>query len=121
MKTLSMSKLAKTVKILRDKKGMSQVELGKITGINRLMIGRIESQNFIPSINQLQELADVLQFDITEMFVTKSEPNSFIALRSEDMSDSEKEGVEKLFTMMLSIRQQILLRRKYENERKQHA
>jgi len=37
-------------------------------------------------------------------------------MRSEALSKSEEEGVEKLFTMMLSLRQQILLRSKFENE-----
>jgi hypothetical protein len=54
------------------------------------------------------------------MFVEKENEDSFVALRSESLSDSEKEGVEKLFAMMLSLRQQIKLRRSFENE-KNHA
>lgn len=46
----------------------------------------------------------------------KERTNSFIDLRSEALSDSEREGVEKLYTMMLSLRQQINLRRLFENE-----
>lgn len=49
----------------------------------------------------------------------KDRTNSFIALRSEALSTSEKEGVEKLFTMMLSLRQQIRLRSSFENESSQ--
>ena len=87
-----------------------------MTGINRIMIGRIEREDFIPSIVQLEALSSVLGFDLTEMFVEKEQTNSFVALRSETLSDSEKEGVEKLFTMMLSLRQQIKLRSSFENE-----
>ncbi|WP_353097640.1 hypothetical protein [Tissierella praeacuta] len=50
------------------------------------------------------------------MFVEKEETNSFVALRSETLNDNEKEGVDKLFKMMISLRQQIMLRRKFENE-----
>ena len=46
----------------------------------------------------------------------KERTNSFVALRSEALSDSEKEGIEKLFTMMLSLRQQIQLRSLFEKE-----
>ena len=116
MKKLSVAKLAKIVKLKREEKGMTQEQLSDLTGINRVMIGRIERESFIPSIIQLESLANTLEFDIVDMFVKKQEKNLFIALCSESLSESEKEGVEKLFTMMLSLRQQILLRSKFENE-----
>ncbi len=116
MQTLSTSKLAETVKLKREQKGLTQEKLGNLTGINRIMIGRIERNNFIPSMAQFEALASTLDFEITDMFVEKQKPNSFIALRSETLGDDEKEGVDKLFTMMLSLRQQILLRSKFENE-----
>lgn len=116
MRTLSTKKLAQTVKNLREMKKLSQDDLGNLTGINRIMIGRIEREDFIPSITQFEALSKALNFDITEMFIEKEKPNSFVALRSETLSPNEKEGVEKLFTMMLSLRQQIQLRRSFENE-----
>lgn len=116
MKKLSTFKLANTVKVKREEKGLTQEQLSEVTGINRVMIGRIERENFIPSIAQFESLAKILEFDITDMFIEKQEENSFIAMCSEDLSDNEKEGVEKLFTMMLSLRQQILLRSKFDNE-----
>ncbi|MGF7185311.1 transcriptional regulator with XRE-family HTH domain [Desulfitispora alkaliphila] len=116
MKTLSTKKLAEAITKLREEKGFTKEELGNLTGINRIMIGRIEREDFIPSIVQFEALSNVLGFDLTEMFVEKERTNSFVALRSEALSDSEKEGVDKLFTMMLSLRQQIQLRRSFENE-----
>lgn len=74
------------------------------------MIGRIERENFIPSIHQFETLANALDFDITDMFIDLQESNSFIALQSEALNESEKKGVDKLLTMILSLRQQILLK-----------
>ncbi len=119
MKTLSTKKLAETVKNSREEKGFTQSDLGELTGINRIMIGRIEREEFTPSIVQFEALSKVLGFDITDMFIEKERTNSFVALRSEALSNSEKEGVEKLFTMMLSLRQQIRLRSLFENESSQ--
>lgn len=116
MKKLSTAALAETIKVKREEKGLTQGQLSELTGINRIMIGRIEREEFIPSITQFESLAKTLNFEITDMFVDKQETNSFIALRSQALSDNEKEGVEKLFSMMLTLRQQILLRRKLENE-----
>ena len=116
MKNLSTAKLAETVKNLRNSKGYTKEELGTLTGINRIMIGRIEREDFIPSIIQFEALSNVLDFDLTEMFVEKERTDSFVVLRGEVLSESEKEGVEKLFTMMLTLRQQITLRSSFENE-----
>jgi len=116
MKTLSASKLADTVKLKREKKDLTQEQLSELTGINRIMIGRIERQNYIPSISQFESLANALEIDITDMFIEKQEKNSFVALQSEALSENEKKGVEQLFSMMLTLRQQIILRSKAENE-----
>ncbi len=117
MKTLSMDKLAEIVKTNRGVKDYNQEKLSKLTGINRALISRIERKDFIPSIQQIESLAEILAFDITDLLIEKRNTNTFVALRSETLNDSEKEGVDQLFTMMLSLRQQILLRSKFENER----
>lgn len=116
MKKLSARKLADTVKKIRKEKGLTKEQLGDLTGINRIMIGRIESENYIPSISQFENLSDVRGFNISDMFVEQEDNNSFIALRSEAINDTEKEGVDILFKMMIALRQQVILRKKYENE-----
>lgn len=118
MKILSASKLSETVNTLRIRKKMTQTKLGKLTGLNRITIGRIERGEFIPSIGQLETLANTLEFDITDMFVEKKQSQSFIALRSEALSDIEREGVDTLLNMMFVLRQQILLRKKLKYESK---
>jgi transcriptional regulator with XRE-family HTH domain len=115
MQTFSTKNLAKTVKQLREDKGLTKEQLGNLTGINRIMIGRIEREEFIPSIVQLEALSSTLGFNLADMFVQKEKTNSFVALRSEILSDSEKEGVDKLLSMMLSLRQQIILRSLFVN------
>ena len=69
MKKLSVEKLADFVSTYRKSKNFSQRNLSDLTGINRTMISRIESCNYVPSIDQLQVLAEVLGFDIVDLFV----------------------------------------------------
>lgn len=116
MKRLSVMKLAEMLKSRRDELCLTQEQLSEKTGIHRIMIGRIERMNFIPSIAQLESLAEVLGFNLTDLFAEKQHENSFVALRSEAITEAEKESVEKLFTMMLALRQQIVLRRKFDDE-----
>lgn len=37
------------------------------------MIGRIENQEYTPSIEQLESLSEVLRFDLTELFIAQGE------------------------------------------------
>lgn len=104
MKTLSAKKLAETVTRLREEKGLTKEELGALTGINRIMIGCIEREDFIPSIVRFEALVNVLGSDASNMFVEKETSNSFITLKSETINDTEKEGVDRLFKMMIALR-----------------
>ena len=72
MKKLSLSLLASTVAEQRKKKNYTQKNLSDLTGINRALISRLEKCEFVPSIEQLSVLADVLDFDPTAMFINKS-------------------------------------------------
>lgn len=69
MKKLSINKLVDTVTKLRKEKGLTQVQLSEATGINRAMIGRLEKSDYTPSVNQLQELGEVLGFEVVDLFV----------------------------------------------------
>ena len=68
MKKLSPQKLADTITSARKSQKLSQQALADRTGINRALISRIESQDFTPSIEQLEQLADALHFDLCTMF-----------------------------------------------------
>jgi transcriptional regulator with XRE-family HTH domain len=115
MEIISTEKLASVVYNLRNEKNMTQQDLSDKTGINRIMISRIEKNKFIPSIKQLETLSNTLNFDVTTLFVEKKDNNFFVALKSEALNEKEKQGVEKLFSMMLTLRQQIQIRKSFEN------
>ena len=110
MKKLSQEKMADTVKALRKEKGFSQEQLGTETGINRLMIGRLENKEYMPSISQLEKLGEVLGFEITNLFEER-EPLVYTAFRSSSMSEEEQKGVDRMFEMMMASKQQLLLRK----------
>lgn len=69
MKKLSVQLLAETVTNKRKAKDLTQAQLSELTGINRSLIGRIENLDYLPMINQLESLAEALEFDVTELFV----------------------------------------------------
>ncbi len=110
MKRLSQDKMAATVKELRKEKNLTQEEVSSKTGINRQMIGRLEKKEYIPSITQLEKLAELLGFDITDLFEER-EPMVYTAFRSSGMSEEEQNGVNRMFEMMMVSKQQLLLRK----------
>lgn len=69
MKKLSASLLAETVKKHRKEKNITQAQLAKLTEINRSMIGRLENETFKPSTDQLESLAKILDFEVTDLYV----------------------------------------------------
>ena len=72
MKKLSKSLLANLVATRRKEKYMTQQDLADITGISRSMISRLEKEDFIPSIPQLEQLGETLGFEPQTLFVETS-------------------------------------------------
>ena len=56
----------------RQQKNMTQQDLALATGINRALISRLEKKDFIPSIVQLEKLAEVLGFEPSDVFTESS-------------------------------------------------
>jgi DNA-binding XRE family transcriptional regulator len=68
MKKLSTAILANLIITNRKKLSMTQQSLADATGINRSLISRMEKEDFLPSIPQLEQLGEVLGFDLTDVF-----------------------------------------------------
>ena len=69
MKKLSISLLSDTVISRRKALKMTQADLAKRTGMNRSMLSKLETQDYTPSIDQLQALGECLGFEPTELFL----------------------------------------------------
>lgn len=68
MKKLSITKMANTIMKKRKEKKITQAQLAEMTDINRGMISRLESCDYTPTINQLQAMAEVLEFEVVDLF-----------------------------------------------------
>lgn len=69
MKKLSQSLLVKTILEKRKEKKITQQGLADSTGINRAMLSRLETGDFIPSISQLESLGEILGFEPISLFI----------------------------------------------------
>ena len=70
MKKLSLQLLAETVVSRRKAQKITQTQLAKVAGMNRSLLSRLEAQDYTPSANQLYALAELLDFDPTDLFVS---------------------------------------------------
>lgn len=68
MKKFSIQKLAEIVIKKRKDKKLTQAQLAALSGMNRGMISRLESLDYTPTIDQLQSLAEVLEFEPIDLF-----------------------------------------------------
>ena len=68
-----MTLLADTVVRQRKEKHMTQKQLSELTGINRAMISRLEKNDYQPSIQQLETLGEILDFEPVDLFIEEKE------------------------------------------------
>ncbi|MBE6109011.1 MAG: nucleotide sugar dehydrogenase [Erysipelotrichaceae bacterium] len=68
MKHLSIQLLSETVHSHRKALKITQSDLSDKTGINRTLLSRMESGQFVPSVDQLLALSSVLDFDLNDVF-----------------------------------------------------
>ena len=54
----------KIIASLRDKKGISQTELADKCGVSRVMIGKYERGEAIPSVDAAKKIADALEVSL---------------------------------------------------------
>ncbi|WP_195381750.1 nucleotide sugar dehydrogenase [Clostridium perfringens] len=76
MKKLSLSLLVKKIIESRKEKNITQQQLADLTNINRTMISRLESMDYIPSIPQLEKLGEVLEFEPISLFLNDEDKAS---------------------------------------------
>ena len=84
MKKLSLPLLSDTVTSRRKALRMTQAELAKRTKMNRSMLSKLETQEYTPSIPQLQALAEVLCFEPTDLFIDPDTQSSNVTAPSMD-------------------------------------
>ena len=89
MKKLSMTKMADTIISKRKELKMTQVQLAEATGINRGMISRLESCDYTPSIDQLQAIGEVLNFEVVDLF-------------EDDKADLQKSVIDKKYNIAVA-------------------
>lgn len=73
MKSFSSAILAKLILDYRKDSKVSQEALATESGINRSVLSKIEQAEHVPSITQLEALANIIGFDITDLFTVKKE------------------------------------------------
>lgn len=77
MKKLSQKLLMNTIVEKRKERNLTQQELADRTGMNRAIISRLETGDYIPSIPQLESLGEILGFEPISMFVDGKKANQF--------------------------------------------
>lgn len=69
MKKLSQKLLMNTIVEKRKEKKLTQQEVADKTGMNRGILSRLETGDYVPSIQQLESLGEVLGFEPISLFV----------------------------------------------------
>ncbi len=68
MKKISIDLLAKIVKEKRNSLNLTQSDLSAKIDMNRAMLSKLENKEYMPSIEQLEKLGEVLDFDYSDLY-----------------------------------------------------
>lgn len=109
---ISLANLAHVVNQKRKELNLTQGDLGDKTGINKDLISRLERGAFFPSITQLNELMDVLNFQVSDITENEEENKVFVAMMGSARTDAERAGFNQMISMMLCLRKHDRLRKK---------
>lgn len=63
------NKFAKNLKYIRESKGISKNKLGEMVGVNQTTIGRWETEEIKPSIDNVEEVAKVLNVPLPDLLI----------------------------------------------------
>lgn len=58
------------LKFIREQKGLSQNKLASMVGVNQTTIARWESQEIAPSIDNVEDVANVLNISLPDLIAT---------------------------------------------------
>ena len=93
--------LGDNMMLLRKKKGLSQAELGKMTGTSGDVIGRYERGDITPSIEAVSKIADALEVSVDYLIgKTKMEVDADTMRRLEDISTLSEENKKFILNMI---------------------
>lgn len=92
----------KIIASLRDKKGMSQTELADKSGVSRVMIGKYERGEAIPSIDAAKKIADALEVSLDYLVGEgiNSKLDKQALKRLQDLDNLEEEKKKTLFDLI---------------------
>ena len=62
------------MKALRKQRGLTQVQLAKMTGLKRPNISRLEAGTHVPGISLIERLAESLQVNISDLISQVPDP-----------------------------------------------
>ena len=97
-----MSYFSKNLKFLREQKKLSQNKLAELSNVNQTTIARWESEEISPSLDNIYDVADVLNVsiaDLTGRDLTEEQPSfdelELLVSKNKDiLTDDDKETIK---------------------------
>lgn len=79
MKKLSLALLAETISSKQKEKNYTLEQLAEYTGMKQNVIARIKAQEYAPSIIQIEKLAEILDFDVVNLYIDGKQKSTISA------------------------------------------
>lgn len=78
------------LRFLRERAGLSQRALAKVTGVPNSTISQVEAGRVSPSVSSLKRLLDGIQIGMSEFFAFEPEPEQKVFFAAEELTEIGK-------------------------------
>ena len=103
MALIDLKKLAGICKLYRKENNLTQTKMAEILSINDQIYGRIEREQHLPRVEQIEKILEVTGSDVFDITETNTPQDVFVALKGEAKSDEEKMVFDRLIQMILCL------------------
>lgn len=97
--------LGQRIKEIRKKRNLTQSKLAELVGVDSKYISRIETGSSYPSLDTLENIANVLTTDVKELFnlLHLREKDTLIAEISQKLLNTNKTNVKLIYQIVNDI------------------
>lgn len=102
MQKISLKKIALICKTYRKDKDFNQNQMADILSINPQIYGKIEREQHLPKLDQIENILQVTQSTF-DSILEDNKPDVFIALKGEAKTENEKQIIDEMIEMILCL------------------
>ena len=103
MSIFSLKKIADICKNYKEQNNLNQTEMGNLLGINEQTYGKIEREQFLPKIDQIERILQLTGASLEQVKSNNNSHSILAALKGQAANETEKHVFDTLVKAILCL------------------